>query len=247
MATSANPKIANYHFTTLNPNLGVVRNRYSQDFLLADIPGLIEGSSRGLGLGLKFLRHIERTRLIVHVVDMAELGGMSSIDAIKKIEHELTSYNPALKDRIGVVVANKMDLPGAQENYKKLDEYYKGKSIKLCPVSAVTNTGLDAFLDTVFLKLQNCEPIKVFDSTYVEEIIDDHDKYTIKLIKKGYYELEGYGIKKMIGYTNIDTEKGFAFFQNYFRDKGIITALKDKGIQKGDTVSLYGLEFEYLD
>lgn len=154
MVTNANPKIANYHFTTLSPNLGVVRGRDGSDFVLADIPGLVEGASEGVGLGHDFLRHVERTKVLIHVVDAAALEGGDPVENVRKINEELENYNPELRKRPQVIAANKMDLPGAQEHFQALKATYEPQGIAVYPISAATKTGLDELLAVVAQQLR---------------------------------------------------------------------------------------------
>ncbi len=247
MVTNANPKIANYHFTTLSPNLGVVRSRWGEDFVMADIPGLIEGASEGVGLGHEFLRHVERTKVFIHVVDGAALEGTDPIDNIEKINDELEKYKEGLSKRPTVIAVNKMDIPEAQENYEKIKAKYEGDTVKVFPVSAASNKGLDEMLSAVALLLKDYPEDIIFEEDYEEydEMPEDSTPFTIEQYSEHYFVVEGTGVEKMMGYTNIDTEKGFAFFQKYLREKGIIAALEEKGIQEGDTVKIYDLEFEF--
>lgn len=247
MVTNANPKIANYHFTTLAPNLGVVQSRIGEDFVLADIPGLVEGASEGVGLGHEFLRHVERTKVLIHVVDAAALEGDDPVENVKKINEELKEYNPELMKRPQVIAANKTDIPQAKENVQRLKEVYEKEGYQVFPISAATNKGLDALLEAVAKILKQYPQDIVFEEEYEEyqEVEIDKEPFTIEVLEDNYYIVTGTGVEKMIGYTNIDTEKGFAFFQKYLREKGIIEALEEKGIQEGDTVRIYGLEFDY--
>lgn len=247
MVTNANPKIANYHFTTLAPNLGVVQSRIGEDFVLADIPGLVEGASEGVGLGHEFLRHVERTKVLIHVVDAAALEGDDPVENFQKINQELMEYNPELLKRPQVIAANKTDIPEAQQNVIRLKEAYEKEGYPVFAVSAATNQGLDAMLEEVAKILKDYPKDIVFEQDYEEyqEIEIDKEPFTIEVFENNYYVVTGTGVEKMMGYTNIDTEKGFAFFQRYLREKGIIKALEEKGIQEGDTVKIYDLEFDY--
>lgn len=248
MVTNANPKIANYHFTTLAPNLGVVQSRIGEDFVLADIPGLVEGASEGVGLGHEFLRHVERTKVFIHVVDAAALEGDDPVENFQKINQELREYNPELLKRPQVIAANKTDIPEAQQNVLRLKEAYEKEGYPVFAVSAATNQGLDAMLEEVAKILKDYPEDIVFEQDYEEyqEIEMDKEPFSIEVFEEEhYYVVTGTGVEKMIGYTNIDTEKGFAFFQRYLREKGIIKALEEKGIQEGDTVKIYGSEFDY--
>lgn len=247
MVTNANPKIANYHFTTLAPNLGVVRAKNGEDFVLADIPGLVEGASEGVGLGHSFLRHVERTKVFIHVVDAAAVEGNDPVEEIRKINNELVTYNAQLADRPQVIAANKIDLPDAEENVARLKAEYEPKGYKVFPISAATNKGLDELLTEVADIVKNYPDDIIFEEDF-EEYIEpaiDNQPFTIEVFDDNYYVVEGVGVEKMIGYTNIDTEKGFAFFQKYLREKGIIAALEEKGIKEGETVRIYNLEFDY--
>jgi GTP-binding protein len=248
MVTNANPKIANYHFTTLSPNLGVVRSRWGEDFVMADIPGLIEGASEGVGLGHEFLRHVERTKVFIHVVDGAALEGVDPLENIDKIEQELEKYKEGLSKRPTVIAVNKMDIPGAEENLAKIKAKYEAQGFTVLPISAATNEGLDELLAAVANILKDYPEDIVFDEEYdefEEAVSTDNEPFTITKADEGYYVVEGVGVEKMIGYTNIDTEKGFAFFQKYLRDRGIIDALTEAGITDGETVRIYDLEFEF--
>ena len=244
--TNAQPKIANYHFTTLSPNLGVVDTE-NGGFVIADIPGLIEGASEGVGLGHEFLRHIERTRVIIHIVDAASTEGRDPIDDIYKINKELEAYNPEIAARPQVIAANKTDIPGSEENVARLKEAYEPQGFKVFPISAATNKGLDELLTEVGRILREYPEDIVFEEEYEEydEVKVDQEPFTIEEVEDGYFVVTGVGVEKMIGYTNIDTEKGFAFFQKYLKEKGIIEALEEKGIKEGDTVHIYDLDFEF--
>lgn len=246
MVTNANPKIANYHFTTLAPNLGVVEGRYGDSFVLADIPGLVEGASEGVGLGHAFLRHVERTKVFIHVVDAAGVEGDNPVENVRKINQELEAYNPELMKRPQVIAANKTDIPGSEENVECLKEAYEKEGFEVFPISAATNKGLDELLTKVAEILKNYPEDIVFEEEYEEydEVAVDQEPFTIE-VEDGVYVVRGVGVEKMIGYTNIDTEKGFAFFQRYLKEKGIIEALEEKGIQEGDTVRIYDMEFEF--
>lgn len=247
MVTNANPKIANYHFTTLAPNLGVVRSRWGSDFVMADIPGLIEGASEGLGLGHEFLRHVERTKVFIHVVDASGIEGTNPLECVEKINNELFLYNEELKKRPMIIAANKMDLPDAEKNYIAIKEKYEPLGIQVLPISAASNSGLDDLMAAAAKALENYPEDIIFEEDFDEfsEPIIENAPFTITEISDGYFVVEGVGVEKMIGYTNIDTEKGFAFFQKYLREKGIIDALEEAGIEEGETVKIYDLEFDY--
>ncbi len=250
--TNAKPKIANYHFTTLNPNLGVVDLGDKNGFVIADIPGIIEGASEGVGLGLEFLRHIERTKVLIHMVDAASIEGRDPIMDIEAINKELSTYNTELASRPQVIAANKCDaLYG--DDYETvielLKEEYEPKGIKVFPISAVSGKGLDELLWHVN-KLVKEAPDEVieFEPEMDVEFMDNPElpfEVTKSDKQEGLYIVEGPRIERMLGYTNLESEKGFAFFQKFLKDNGILDMLEELGIEEGDTVKLYGLEFDY--
>ena len=248
--TNAQPKIANYHFTTLNPNLGVVDLPDGRGFVIADIPGLIEGASEGVGLGHEFLRHIERTMLMIHVVDAAGTEGRDPVDDIYKINAELKAYNADIANRPQVIAANKIDaIYSDPENdpIKRLKDEFEPQGYKVFPISGVTGEGLNELLYYVSDQLKDLDaaPI-VFEQEYFpeDELIYVDLPYTVEK-EDGMYVVEGPKIEKMLGYTNLDSEKGFAFFQKFLKDTGILKELEDAGIEEGDTVRMYGLQFDY--
>ena len=247
--TNAQPKIANYHFTTLNPNLGVVDLPDGRGFVMADIPGLIEGASEGVGLGHEFLRHIERTKLMIHVVDAAGTEGRDPVDDIYKINAELEAYNPEIAQRPQVIAANKIDViyPDGEDPLKRLRDEFEPKGIKVFPISGVTGKGIQELLYYVSDRLKELDQAPViFEQEYFpeEELIYEDLPYTVE-VEEGIYVVEGPKIEKMLGYTNLDSEKGFAFFQKFLKDTGILDELEEAGIQEGDTVRMYGLQFDY--
>ena len=247
--TNADPKIANYHFTTLNPNLGVVDLGDGQGFVMADIPGLIEGASEGVGLGHQFLRHIERTKIMIHVVDAAGSEGRDPVSDIYKINAELEAYNPELAKRPQVIAANKTDLvyEGDENPVDALKAEFEPKGIKVFPISGVSGKGIRELLWYVNEQLSemSAEPV-VFEQEYFpeEELLYEDLPYEVT-VEDGIYVVEGPKIEKMLGYTNLDSEKGFAFFQNFLKNTGILEELEMAGIQEGDTVRMYGLQFDY--
>ena len=248
--TNARPKIANYHFTTLNPNLGVVDLDGNKGFVIADIPGLIEGASEGVGLGHEFLKHIERTKVLIHMVDAASTEGRDPIDDINKINAELEAYNPDLMNRPQVIAANKIDAiyDGDESIVDKLKAEFEPKGIKVFGISAVSGKGLKELLYAVndMLEQMDSTPV-VFEQEYFPGQFSDNpdDPYTVEKLEEGLYSIEGPRIEKMLGYTNLEAEKGFIFFQKFMKDNGILEELENLGIQEGDTVKIYGHEFEY--
>ncbi|MBE5985482.1 MAG: GTPase ObgE, partial [Paenibacillaceae bacterium] len=247
--SNARPKIANYHFTTLNPHLGVVDIDGGKGFVMADIPGLIEGASEGVGLGHDFLRHIERTRVLVHVVDSASTEGRDPIADIKAINKELEAYNPELIKRPQIIAANKIDAiyEDGESPIDKLKAEFEPQGIKVYPISAVSGQGVKELLYAVYelLKTVNLSPLifeKEFDLKSLSGIMLP---YSVEVTEDGVYVVEGPRIEKMLGYTNLESEKGFTFFQKFLKDNGILEELENAGIQEGDTVRMYGLEFDY--
>ena len=248
--TNAQPKIANYHFTTLSPNLGVVDMDEGFGFVIADIPGLIEGASEGIGLGHEFLRHIERTKVMIHIVDAAGVEGRDPIADIHAINKELEAYNPDLLSKPQVIAANKIDAIYGDENEiitSLRAEFEEKEGIKVFPISAVSGKGLKELLYHVKELLAACpKEVTVFESEFDPSTIALIDEpYTVEIAEDGAYVVEGPKIDKMLGYTNLESEKGFLFFQRFLKEQGILDRLEEMGIQEGDTVRMYGNEFDY--
>lgn len=251
--TNARPKIANYHFTTLNPNLGVVDIDGGKGFVIADIPGLIEGASEGVGLGHQFLRHIERTKVIIHIVDAASTEGRDPIADIKAINAELEAYNPDLLKRPQVIAANKIDAiydDGSGTNPVELIKAaFEPEGIKIYPISAVTGQGVKELLYAVRELLDNFpDDVVIFEKEFdVDELLDNSDdNYNVYIDENGVFIVEGERIDKMLGYTNLESEKGFNFFQKFMKSSGAIDRLEELGIEEGDTVRVGDyLEFDY--
>ena len=249
--TNAKPKIANYHFTTLNPNLGVVDLDGTDGFVIADIPGLIEGASQGIGLGHEFLRHIERTKVMIHMVDAASTEGREPLEDIKIINAELQSYNEELAKRPQVIAANKIDVFYGEEEdtvIEKLKAEFEPQGIKVFPISAVSGKGVKELLYYVKECLNEIgdEPIVFEKEFFVESLEFESEPFFVeKNEEEGVFVVEGPRIEKMLGYTNLDSEKGFEFFQKFLKQNGILEQLEELGIQDGDTVCMYGLQFDY--
>ena len=250
--SNARPKIANYHFTTLNPHLGVVDLQDGQGFVMADIPGLIEGASQGIGLGHDFLRHIERTKVLVHVVDAASVEGRDPVEDIRTINAELKAYNPSLLERPQVIAANKVDsiYNTGEEDWEdpveRLKRELEPEGIQVFAISAVTGQGVKELLYHVndLLKTVDRKPV-IFEKEFEYQYQGENLPYTVERNEDGIYVVEGPKIEKMLGYTNLDSEKGFQFFQKFLKDSGILAELEEAGIEEGDTVRMYGLEFDY--
>ena len=244
MVTNATPKIADYHFTTISPNLGVVRNKWGADFVLADIPGLIEGAGKGLGLGHQFLRHIERTKVLIHMVDASGAEG-DPVERIKIINNELMNYNAELLKRPQIVAANKIDIDTANEYLPQIESYAEEHGFRVFPVSAAGNQGLDALMQAVSETMRDYPESIVFETDYFEYQEDQDSPYTVEKLEDGVFYITGPSVRRMLGYTSLSSEKGMAFFQKYMRHKGIITELEALGIKDGDTVKVSDLFFEY--
>ena len=252
--SNAKPKIADYHFTTLVPNLGVVGLGEGRSFVMADIPGIIEGASEGTGLGLDFLRHIERTRILLHIVDAASVEGRDPIEDIEAINEELSKYSEELVKRPTIIVANKLDVLPAEEReavLKKLRDKYEPDT-KVMAISAATGEGVKELLNAAFELLKDApDEILEFNSEIsLEEYTSRVEElpYTVeKGDEEGIFLVEGPRIEKMLGYTNLEDDKGFKFFQDFMVKNGIIDELKALGIKEGDEVRLYGWSFEYIE
>ncbi len=252
--TNAKPKIANYHFTTLNPNLGVVDMEGGKGFVIADIPGLIEGASEGVGLGHDFLRHIERTKVIIHMVDAASVEGRNPVDDIRSINAELERYNPDLLKRPQIIATNKIDAiydDGEKNPVDILKETFEPSGIKVYPISAVTGKGLKELLYAVRHILDSIDdnPIMFEKELDIDSLFDNAiEAFYVDKSPEGIYLVYGPRVDRMLGYTNLDSEKGFSFFQKFLKETGILKELKELGIQEGDTVRVGEyLEFDYYD
>ncbi len=252
MSSNARPQIANYHFTTIRPHLGVVQLE-DKSFVMADIPGLIEGASEGAGLGHDFLRHIQRCRVLVHVVDAAGTEGRDPLDDIEKINAELRSFDEELASRPMIIAANKMDAwysDGTQEDpVERIRKVYEPQGIRVFRLSAATGEGVKELLYAICELLDRAAPeTKVYEKEY-DIAAHAYDELPISIYRESdkVYVAEGPRIDRMLGYTNLESEKGFNFFQNYMKEQKIIDEMKRLGLQEGDTVRVGGLEFEYYE
>lgn len=245
--SNAKPKIANYHFTTLNPNLGVVDIEGGDGFIIADIPGLIEGAAEGVGLGHEFLKHVERTKVLVHVVDAASVEGRNPVEDIEKINIELKNYNKDLLNKPQVIAANKIDAMFDDENIKNLKETFEPQGIKVYPISAVAGKGIKELLYYIKELLDSVEDDDiVYEQEYFIENENKPDEpIIVEMVEDGVYSVTGPRVERMLGYTNLESEKGFSFFQKFLKENGIIDQLEALGIEEGDTVKMYYLEFDY--
>lgn len=247
MISAAKPKIANYHFTTLKPNLGVVKIAEEKSFVIADIPGLIEGASEGAGLGHEFLRHIERTRILVHVIDVSGSEGRNPIDDFYKINQEIFDYNDKLKTRPQIIAANKIDIPSSDEWLEKVIKEFEPLGIKVIPISAATNEGIKELLFAIWQLLQITEiNYDSFDDEYfVEETIKE-DQIIVRKDDNDYI-VEGDFMERLLESTYLDNEESLRYFQEMLKNKGVVDQLKELGISEGESVFICGYEFEFFD
>ncbi len=248
--TNARPKIANYHFTTLNPNLGVVDLEDAKGFVIADIPGLIEGASEGVGLGHEFLRHIERTKLILHIVDAASTEGRDPVEDIYAINKELEAYNTEIAKRPQIIAANKIDMIYAEDDpISRIKAEFEPKGIPVYAISAFSGQGLRELLYDINNRLEqmDAKPV-IFEQEFFPEYHFDMSSEPFTVVyneAEDAYVVEGPRIEKMLSYTNLESEKGFKFFQDFLKSNGILDQLEALGIEEGDTVRMYGLSFDY--
>ena len=242
--TAAKPKIAAYHFTTLSPNLGVA-SRHNRSFVLADIPGLIEGAAEGAGLGHDFLRHIERTRMLVHVVDIAGSEMRDPIEDFQKINDELTKFSPLLGEIPQLVAANKTDLPESEENLARFKEAYP--NVEVFPVSAVTVQGFEALLDRVVQILDTLPPVLRYEETDLAETSSYESGFHIERGDDGVFDVTGGEVEKLLDSTDPDDDLSMRRFQQMLVKNGIIAALREMGAKDGDSIRLGEWEFDFLD
>lgn len=247
--SSARPKIADYHFTTLQPNLGVVEVRPGQSFVMADIPGIIEGAHEGTGLGYTFLRHIERTRILVHVIDISGSEGRDPLDDFNIIIRELKQYSKKLASRPQIAAANKTDIPGAKENIERLRDLLEPMGIKVFPVSAAQNQGFHPLLDEIVRMLDELPELEFFEDEEVDDFSFEEEEgppFEIT-VENGEYILSGPAVDRLLAKVNLDDYESLQYFQRALRKLGMIDALRERGVTDGDTVRLGDLEFDFVD
>ncbi len=248
--SNAKPEIANYHFTTLTPHLGVVDVADGEGFVMADLPGLIEGASEGVGLGYDFLKHVERTKVLVHVVDAASVEGRDPVDDVKKIREELAKYDASLLSRPQIIAANKIDCiyddSECADPVQKLRDAFEPE-IPVYPISGVTGEGIRELKFAIWNTLQTMDrSLTVFEPEIEIDYTGDKNlPYTVVKESEGVFVVEGPRIEKMLGYTNLESEKGFDFFQKFLKNSGVLDELESLGIREGDTVRMYGHSFDY--
>ena len=247
VVTSATPKIADYHFTTLEPNLGVVKSEYGDSFVIADIPGIIEGASDGTGLGLQFLRHIERTRLLLHVIDASGVEGRNPVEDFNTINNELKNYSEKLSKRTQIIVANKADLIQDETEYKKLEKLAKEKGLAIFKISGVTGQGVKKLLDYVskILKTLPKEELVEIEDRKVYEL-EDKDEFTITR-EDGTFVVDGPGVQRIMRKVNLEDNESMYYFQKCLEQLGVNKKLKEAGVQEGDTVKVVDWELEWYD
>lgn len=247
--TKAEPKIANYHFTTLEPNLGVVELSGGMSFVLADIPGIIEGASEGVGLGHDFLRHIERTRLLIHVVDVSGIEGRNPLEDFETINNELSKYNMELEERPQIVAANKTDILQDEKVFENFKKEIEKRGYKLFEISAATSKGVEELMKYTYSELLKLPPIQVFEpemDIYEDDFVDIDDKGFEVTIEDGVYVVSGSWIEAVGGSINFSDEESLQYFQRALKNRGVIDALVDVGIKEGETVRIGDLEFDFV-
>ena len=244
--SAARPKIADYHFTTLKPSLGVVRVREDASFVMADIPGIIEGAHEGVGLGLKFLRHIERTRLLLHVIDVSGLEGRDPIEDFESIRGELQKYSEKLVDTPHLIAANKMDIPGAEDNIERLKAQLEPQGYKVFPVSAAQNKGFKPLLDEIIRMLSQIPEPESFEEEL--DIFEQEEEIPFEINKEGdEFVVSGPMMDRLFTMINLDNYDSLQYFQRVLRKHGVIDALREAGVKDGDTVHIKDFSFDFID
>lgn len=251
VVTKAKPKIANYHFTTLTPNLGVVQTGFGESFVLADIPGIIEGASEGIGLGHEFLRHVERTKVLIHIVDISGLEGRDPIDDFEKINEELKLYNERLATRPQVVVANKADILFDDSIYENFKAEIESRGYKVFKMSAATRDGVDDVIKYVTQLLAEAEEIELVSENEIYrpelDANNEEEGLHIELGEDGVFEVTGKALRRIMYSVNFDDMESLQYFQNAMESQGVFDKLREMGIDDGDLVRIYELEFEFYN
>ena len=249
VVTAAKPKIANYHFTTLTPNLGVVQTKFGDSFVLADIPGLIEGAAEGIGLGHDFLRHVERTKVLIHIVDISGLEGRNALEDFDAINGELKLYNEKLSTRPQVVVANKMDILEDESVYEEFKTTLEERGYKVFKMSAATREGIDDVIAYVSQILKDAEEIELVseEELYVPELDDEQEEGLQVEIEDGVYVVTGKSLRRIMYSVNFEDMESIQFFQKTMESQGVFDKLREMGIEDGDTVKIYDIEFEFYN
>ena len=248
VTTSATPKIADYHFTTLEPNLGVVKSEYGDSFVIADIPGIIEGASEGTGLGLQFLRHIERTRLLLHVIDVSGSEGRNPVEDFKIINNELKKYSEKLSKRKQIIVANKIDSMQDETLYKELSKLAKKEKLEIFKISAVTGEGIKELLNKVSQELKELPKEDLVEVEKDKKIYELKDESQFTIYKEGkIFVVDGPAVQRVMRRVNVEDNESLHYFHKCLDDLGVNKALKKAGVQEGDTVRVVDWELEWYD
>ena len=249
VVTKAKPKIANYHFTTLTPNLGVVQTKFGESFVLADIPGLIEGAAEGVGLGHDFLRHVERTKVLIHIVDISGLEGRDAFDDFDNINGDLKLYNEKLATRPQVVVANKMDILEDESIFDEFKNELEGRGYKVFKMSAATRQGVDDVIAYVSELLREAEEIELVseEEMFRPELDEVQDEGLQIDIEDGVYVVTGKSLRRIMYSVNFDDMESLQYFQKAMESQGVFDRLREMGIEDGDTVRIYEIEFEFYN
>ena len=248
IVTDAKPKIANYHFTTIEPNLGVVKTEHGESFVIADIPGIIEGASEGVGLGIQFLRHVERTRLLLHVIDVSGVEGRDPVQDFYTINEELKTYSEKLSTRKQIIVANKIDIMQDETGYKELEALAKKEGLEIYKISGATGEGVSKLLDRVaeVLKTLPKEELVEVEDRVVYTLEEDKDEFTLRK-ENDVFIIEGKAINRLMGRINVDDNESMYYFQKSLKNLGIEDELKKQGIKEGDTVKVLNWTFEWYE
>ena len=248
VTTSATPKIADYHFTTLEPNLGVVKSEYGDSFVIADIPGIIEGASEGTGLGLQFLRHIERTRLLLHVIDVSGSEGRNPVEDFKIINNELKKYSEKLSKRKQIIVANKINSMQDETLYKELSKLAKKEKLEIFKISAVTGEGIKELLNKVSQELKELPKEDLVEVEKDKKIYELKDESQFTIYKEGkIFVVDGPAVQRVMRRVNVEDNESLHYFHKCLDDLGVNQALKKAGVQEGDTVRVVDWELEWYD
>ena len=246
--TKATPKIADYHFTTIDPNLGVVKTEHGDSFVLADIPGIIEGASEGIGLGTQFLRHVERTRLLLHVLDVAGTEGRDPVDDFNKINEELKKYSEKLAKRKQIIVANKIDSMQDNTNFKKLEKIAKEKNIEIFKISAVTGEGLNELFNHVAEVIKDLpkEEVVDIDDRIIYTLEEEEEQFKVEIVD-GEFIVTGPAVERLMGRVNIGDNESYSYMEKMLKKIGIEDELKRRGVKEGDTVKILEWQFEWYE
>jgi GTP-binding protein len=250
IVTKAKPKIANYHFTTLTPNLGVVQTKFGQSFVLADIPGIIEGASEGIGLGHEFLRHVERTKVLIHIVDISGMEGRDPIEDFEKINEELKLYNEKLSQRPQIVVANKIDILQDENKFEEFATEIEKRGYKVFKMSAATRQGVDDVIEYVAKIIEETPDVELFTEDEILDISEqtnEPEELQIEVDENGVYIVTGKALRNILYSVNFEDMESIQYFQKSMESRGIFDRLREMGIEDGDTVKIYELEFEFYN